>query len=179
MNSFRVGWSIAIGVFILIFVAACLFFYSKLSALETALQGQQPQIQALDEKLAAKAKIDLLDMQEKCSAQGERTFKSLGFKQDELVQFTSHYDPVLNKCFMFVETSEAKTGTIWNAKTLVDAFERKEYGYCLWHTVKGKKYWEVPPYYCWVTLPSGEKKICTSSDEFDSLVRIYMESKKQ
>jgi hypothetical protein len=26
-----------------------------------------------------------------------------------------------------------------------------------------------------VTLPSGEKKLCHSSDEFDELIKVYME----
>jgi hypothetical protein len=56
-----------------------------------------------------------------------------------------------------------------------DAFEGKSYAEYAWKSEKGKKYWEVKPFVCKVTLPSGEKKDCASSDEFDDLVKVYME----
>src|SRR6266851_3062813 len=56
-----------------------------------------------------------------------------------------------------------------------DGFEGKVYGSYMWRADKVKKYWEVPPIQCTVTLPSGEEKTCHSSDEFDSLVKEYME----
>jgi len=78
---------------------------------------------------------------------------------------------------MEIENTDAKSspGTIFTSKTLTDAFEGKVYGNYIWSTQKGKKYWEVPPLECKVTLPSGEEKACHSSDEFDELVKQYME----
>jgi hypothetical protein len=60
---------------------------------------------------------------------------------------------------------------------LFDAYEGKTYGEYNWHTVKDKKYWEVPPFMCKVVLPSGDDKLCTSDNEFDELIKTYMESR--
>lgn len=171
MNPFRVGWSIAIGLFILIFVAACWFFYSRLIVLETALRGQQPQIQALDEKLKARAKIDLFDLQERCSNQARKEFQSLGWKSSEGDIYSNHYNPELHKCFMLIESHKGPTIT----KNLSDAYEGRTYGHYFWMPDKIKKYWEAPPRKCEVTVPSGEVKSCNSDDEFTSLIKIYME----
>ena len=91
--------------------------------------------------------------------------------------FTNHYNEKLNRCFMLVEETDVKSdpGTIWTNKTLLDAFEGKELATYSWHSDKVKKYWQVPPFQCEVTLPSGEKKICNSGAEFDELIKVYME----
>ena len=60
-------------------------------------------------------------------------------------------------------------------KSLEDAFEGKEYAEFMWINNSGKKYWEVSPSICKVTLPSGQEQICNSSDEFDELIKPYME----
>lgn len=61
------------------------------------------------------------------------------------------------------------------AKKVMDAFESKVYANYVWSTRPGKKFWEVPPLECTVTLLSGEESTCHSSAEFDSLVKQYME----
>ena len=75
----------------------------------------------------------------------------------------NHYNQKLNKCFMQVESSDVM-GT---GKTISDAFEGKVYA------VLGLRGDEVKK--CSVTLPSGEERICHSSEEFDALVKQYME----
>jgi hypothetical protein len=64
---------------------------------------------------------------------------------------------------------------VFVSKTLSDAFEGSLYGEYNWKSDKVKKYWQVPPFMCKVTLPSGKEKICHSDDEFDALVKQYME----
>lgn len=56
-----------------------------------------------------------------------------------------------------------------------DAFEGKVYANYIWRSDKRKKYWEVTPFDCKVMLLSGEERLCHSSDEFDALVKQYME----
>jgi hypothetical protein len=70
----------------------------------------------------------------------------LGYKTGDLAGYTNHYNSELKKCFILVETTDAKTtpGTIWTNKFLSDAHERKVYGAYSWRTDKVKKYWEVP-----------------------------------
>jgi hypothetical protein len=65
--------------------------------------------------------------------------------------------------------------TIFTTKFVLDAFERKSYAEYTWKTDPVKKYWEVPPTECVVTLADRTRKICKSSEEFDALVKPYME----
>lgn len=126
----------------------------------------------------------MFDLQERCSAQAERVFKSSGFKQDDRVQFTSHYNPELNKCFMLVDYTKTfpeamirnltMPAAIMNDKTLSDTFERKEYANYTGRIVPDKS-WNESPIVCKVTLPSGEEKVCRSREEFTALIKIYME----
>ena len=130
-----------------------------------------PQVQS-----KMKAAINF-DFQERCAKQAREQFKQLGWDKEPMAGFTNHYNEKMNKCFVLIENTDAKSspGTIWTNVVLMDAFEGKELGLYSWHTEKDKKYWEVPPFQCEVTLPSGEKKICNSREEFDELIKVYME----
>ena len=44
-----------------------------------------------------------------------------------------------------------------------------------WINVTGKKYGEVKPKRCDVKLPYGEWKTCHSEEDFNELVKVYME----
>ncbi len=109
------------------------------------------------------SKTASLDLQERCAKQAHEEFLNLGWKKHEGAVFANHYNQKLNKCFMQVENSDVM-GT-WT--TVSDAFEGKVYAVLGLHGDQIKK--------CSVTLPSGEEKICHSSDEFDALVKQYME----
>ena len=165
------GWLVGS---LLIVCALGLLLYFRLAALDSTLRDQQKQIQALEEKLAARSKTDLLDLQERCAKKAEYVFQSLRFNKGELGHYTNHYNPGLQKCFILVE-SGTTSEPIWIYRTLSDAYELKDYAAYSWHTVKDKKYWEVPPFECHVILPSGEKKVCASDGEFNALIRNYME----
>jgi seryl-tRNA synthetase len=143
----------------------------------TALREQRQQVQQLNAKLESVSKTATLDLQEKCAKQAREEFHSLGWDKHELADVSNHYNAKLNKCFMQIQDTDAKSvrGTIVTSTTVADAFEGKVYATYIWSTQKNKKYWEVPPLECKVTLLSGEEKICHSSDEFDELVKQYME----
>ncbi len=123
-----------------------------------------------------------LALQEKCAEQAQKVFSDDGYAKNPTAAYSSHYNPDLDKCFMEVFNSmevmnaDAKSspGTFWTFYSVFDAFEGKVYGACAWHTVKDKKYWEVSPVQCDVTLPSGEKRVCRSQDEFEKLIEVYM-----
>lgn len=137
---------------------------------------QQEQLTDLKARLETRSKVSSLDLQEKCARQAYEQFRQSGWDKEPTAGFSNHYDETLNKCFVLIENTDAKTapGTIWTNKTLVDAFEGKVFGTYSWHTVKNKKYWEVPPFECKAALPSGEEKICKSPAEFDELIKPYM-----
>jgi hypothetical protein len=61
------------------------------------------------------------------------------------------------------------------SKNLSDAFEGKVYGSYVWVNTQHKKFWEVDPMECYVVSPTGERKECKSSDEYDSLSSAYLE----
>ena len=142
-----------------------------------ALREQRRQVRELTARLESKTAS--LDLQAKCAKQAHEAFKinGYGFEKNEMAVLSNHYNEKLSKCFVLIEDTDAKTvpGIIYENKTVSDAFEGKVYAQYGWHTDKVKKYWEVPPYRCKVMLPSGEEKICHSSDEFDALVKEYME----
>ncbi len=144
-----------------------LFLYSQ----NTALREQRRQVQELNAKLESMSKTTSLDLQGKCAKQAQEAFKLNGMEKEAMASFQNHYNTKLNKCFVQFNSHKG----LMTFRTVVDAFEGKDYADYAWQADKVKKYWEVPPFVCRVTLLSGEEKTCRSSDEFDALVKLYME----
>jgi hypothetical protein len=141
----------------------------RLGELERAVDG-------LKASKAPESPMEMLELQAQCSAQARKEFEYEGLAKKDMAGYESHYSPELKRCFVATSLTDAKTNpkVIWTTRSVYDAFEGKEYATYMWHTVEDKKYWEVPPFQCEVTLPSGEKKICHSDDEFSELIRPYM-----
>ena len=141
------------------------------------LRKQQQRVDGISAKLESLPKTISFDLQERCARQATQEYKRQGYATHQMADFTNHYNSKLNKCFMQIQDTDSNSvrGTIITSKQLSDAFEGKVYGNYIWNTEKNKKFWEVPPLECTVTLPSGEQTICHSSEEFDSLVKQYME----
>jgi hypothetical protein len=142
------------------------------------LAVQEKQIKELSSKLESKQVS--LDLQQQCAVQARKEFEVDGWsgKDHPLAAFVNHYNAKLGRCFMSVEDTtqpDKRESTFFTNKFVSDAFEGKSYAQYEWKSEKGKKYWEVKPFQCEVTLPSGEKKNCESSDEFDELVKVYLE----
>jgi hypothetical protein len=156
------------GCFLMMF-----FAYSQ----STKLQQQRNEISELRTKLDAMPKNATLDFQEKCAKQARAAFTQDGWDKKPMATFADHYNVTLNKCFVEIEDADMKSapGRIWRTKLLMDAFEGKVYGNYLWSSEKGKRYWEVAPVECTVSMNSGEDKSCSSENEFDLQVRQYME----
>jgi hypothetical protein len=116
-----------------------------------------------------------LETQGKCSKQATIAFAEGGWKRNAFVDYTNHYNAALNKCFVEITDNNLIDGHPSHSTTLADAFEGKVYGTYTWINSQEKKWWEVSPVECTVTTISGEEKHCSSSDEFDALVKGYME----
>ena len=148
---------------------------------QLTIREQQVRLTEITAKIATSevnAKSNLLGYQEKCAEQARKAFNDLGYKPNDMAGYENHYNTKLNKCFVVVESTDAKFApTIWTHKSLFDAYEGKGYGDYSWHTVKDKKYWEVAPFMCKVVLPSGDDKYCNSNDEFEALIKGYMEDR--
>jgi len=142
------------------------------------LTDQQRQIHELSTKIEARAKTASLELQEKCSKQAREEFVEDGWKKEPMASFANHYNEKMNKCFILIQNTtptKPADGTFFTGKILLDAFEGKAYGQYDWKSDKVKKYWEVAPFNCKGTLLSGEEKFCHSSDEFDKIVKLYMQ----
>src|SRR5664279_1624118 len=148
---------------------------------QLTIRQQQVRLAELTTKIAvseANAKSNSLEYREKCAEQARKAFHNLGYKPNDTAEYENHYNTKLNKCFVFVQNTDATHApTIWTNKTLLDAYELKPYAEYSWHTVKDKKYWEVPPFMCKVVLPSGDEKLCESDNGFDELIKTYMENR--
>jgi hypothetical protein len=162
----------------LLLFAAVLVLSYLLYRQHTTIIEQQHRLADLESKAATaktKSQSNSLEYQEKCAEQARKTFDDLGYKPRKMAVYENHYNAKFNKCFMLIENTDATYApTIWTHRSLLDAYEGKVYGDYSWHTVKGKKYWEVPPFMCKVALPTGEDHFCKSDDEFQELARIYM-----
>jgi hypothetical protein len=65
--------------------------------------------------------------------------------------FTDHYNLKLHRCFLEVQV------------------KKKMYAQAIW------KLGQEPSLVCEATLPSGEKRTCTTTAELETLVKIFME----
>lgn len=147
---------------------------------QTIIRDHENRLLDLQKQVAANAvpKAASLEYQEKCAEQAKKSFSEMGYKPKDLAGYENHYNAKLNKCFIMIQNTDAKySPTIWNYKNLLDAYEGKAYGEYSWHTVKDKKYWEVPPFTCKVVLLTGEERFCKSDEEFDELTKIYMQDR--
>jgi hypothetical protein len=135
------------------------------------VRAQQQAIDDLGAKLRANEKTTDLELQAKCATQARNEYESNGWSKRPFATFLNHYSETLNKCFIEIQDIDASIGT---TKVIDDAFEGKTYANYFWRGEKGKKYWEVPPAICNVTI-SGKDAECESSDEFDKLAEAYMD----
>lgn len=146
-----------------------LFAYAQ----TVALRQQRRRVQELTAKLDSVPKTASLELQGKCAKQAQEYLSQ--FQINDLVDERNHYNVGLNKCFVETRTASSQFGNLTTSKILNDAFEGKEYGNFILVVPLNKAEWQVAPAECRVTLPSGEQTICHSSDEFDALVKQYME----
>lgn len=142
-----------------------------------SLKDHQRRIKELTTKFDSRSKSDSLKLQEQCARQAATVFKSDGWEKEQMAGFEDHYNGKMNRCFIIEENTDVKTtpGRVSHSKTMFDAFERKNLANYFWRSDKTKKYWEVAPFQCDVMMPSGEKRTCRSSDEFDDLIKVYMQ----
>jgi hypothetical protein len=109
-------------------------------------------------------------MQKKCADQASAAFNEMGLRK-EPASYTNRCQQKLNRCFIEIQTIKDRSFHT----TVQDAFEGRGYAEYFWINLDGKKYWELKPYLCKVVLLSGEEKACQSQQEFQELVKIYME----
>jgi hypothetical protein len=145
-------------------------------AQNTTLTDQQRQIKELSVKLESKSNSAGLELQAQCAKQAAMVYKESGLDGKSFAGYVNHYNEKLNKCVVIVQNTDTKVapGRITNSRFVYDAFEGTSLGDYFWQSEKNKPYGDVPPFTCDVIFPSGERKVCHSSDEFDELLKTYM-----
>jgi hypothetical protein len=140
------------------------------------VSGLESEVRDLNAKLGEKSKAE--ELQAKCAEQARNVFHEAAYSKAEFATYENHYAAKLNKCVMRVLYTDAhapKAKAIWAYLNVVDAFDGKQYGKYAWHTETNKNFLIVPPFTCEVTLPTDEEKICHSMEEFEELMKVYME----
>jgi hypothetical protein len=89
--------------------------------------------------------------------------------------YSSHYNTKLGKCLVLIQSTRSHGKEFSNSRVLIDAFERRVYGYYLWISKEGTKFWEVAPTMCDLTPSMRETNHCNSEEEFKAFVANYME----
>jgi hypothetical protein len=148
-------------ILVLLLVAAVLGY--RVYSMNRTIAAQERQIRNLNEKANAKG----LELQEKCAKQAGLAFKQNGYGKDEMDGYENHYNEKLNKCMVTISTGNPIDSEKFFSNYLIDAFENKTLGQLVY---KG-----LQPFQCEITLPSGERKFCKSSDEFHELEKIYLQ----
>ena len=93
---------------------------------------------------------------------------------DVIANFESHYNTVLNKCFLLLEIfGVGITNTGFQIRTLLDAYEGRTYAEFAWGPTESSKYGEVRPY-CRLMASLDDQSNCHSEAEFDAFVNRYM-----
>jgi hypothetical protein len=115
-----------------------------------------------------------------CAAQAERRFRADGYKAEydpkteSSASFTNHVDQGRDRCFMEITSIVGLT----NSRSVIDAYEGKEYAGYMFVGVAGKKYEDTKPFDCYVLAAAGEKTYCKNGEEFDEMVKPFMEAEK-
>ncbi len=113
-------------------------------------------------------------LQQTCSSDAQTRFNKGGWGLPAYkfrTRFTSHYNDKLNKCFMEVRVDNSLSSKGRYANMFVsDVLEDKDYAD---YAAPGSD--STEPLACNVTLRSGGVQKCHSEEEFENLVRYYME----
>ncbi|MES2181110.1 MAG: hypothetical protein V4493_03315 [Pseudomonadota bacterium] len=155
-----------IKVSLILLVAIVLFLTWKVSAEMNLNQDLKKQVDGLSLKLSDKLAHESMELQTKCAEQAGTTYLHLGYKNDGLDSYQSHYNTKLNKCFISIQSLD-NNGVV--SESMFDAYEQRGYGFYIGKIGTDK------PTYCNLTPSSTEKSNCKSKDEYEVFVSHYME----
>jgi hypothetical protein len=119
-----------------------------------------------------------LAQQKMCDEQAGKKFKENKSDFDDkknppIYNYTSHYDPSVNICYVRVDSLSADKGGSMVSDIVYDAFGGRVYATYTWINSEGKKYWEVAPTECDIDIPGKPEQQCKSDTEFDELTEQY------
>jgi hypothetical protein len=138
-----------------------------------ALREQRRHVQELNAKLDSLSTAAGFDLQAKCAKQALDVWKAGGWDRKKTATYSNHYNEKLKKCFMRIDTATEESGADVTFETVMDAFESKGYAEFIWKV--DHKSGDSKSMRCSAILPSGEAITCTSPEEFDAIIKQYME----
>ena len=138
------------------------------------VNSQSKKLKHFAEKQNEPPAMASLAVQASCAKQAAEAFKNSGYA-NQLFGYENHFNARLGKCLVLISNTLVNGKQITVGENLSDAFEGRVFGSYIWINPGNKKFWEVSPTECYVISPTGERKDCTSSDEFDDLTKTYME----
>ncbi|MGA3162549.1 MAG: hypothetical protein ABSC77_15195 [Terracidiphilus sp.] len=119
-----------------------------------------------------------LTQQKMCDEQAGKKFRenqnidNIPKSSTEISNYTSHYDPIVNVCYIRVNSSSI--GKIpAEADVVYDAFGGRVYANYMWINSQNKKFWEVPPSTCEIHIPGKSDEKCTNNTQFNELTEKY------
>ena len=114
-----------------------------------------------------------------CASQAGREFTSLGYSHSvdskTIASYTNHYNQARSTCFILINSITPSPESILTSKSLSDAFEGKEYASYISNlsTARGTNARLID---CYALSSSGVKQSCNSDDQFEELIKPYMEA---
>jgi hypothetical protein len=134
-----------------------------LHSMNFIITDQQRQISDLN----ARPKTSTLDLQEQCAKQAAAFFRA-GWAKEKLAHYENHYNGKLDRCFAVVYVTTVDSGEVMDSSNVFDAFGGTDLGTFITFSTGAKPR-------CFVRLPSGDEKSCTTLKEFDELIKAYMQ----
>jgi hypothetical protein len=144
-------------------------------ALGILAYSQQQSIDQLTAQVQRASRTTALELKAQCAKQAKVFFDANAWNPYQHANFTDHYDPASNKCFILISVlDDSQAGHVSQNLMLSDAFEGTDFGdFLLWADKAGDS-WKNETELCYINVPSGGMKLCHSQEEFDKLVRTYM-----
>lgn len=119
--------------------------------------------------------IDNVALQAKCYQQARSLYSALGYPKGRIAGYGNHYNQKLGTCFLDVMNVEtAAPDALWLYQRVIDAVTGTEHAAYAALVRPDGSAWEAPQR-CEVRLPSGERRLCRSEEEFALLADLYME----
>jgi hypothetical protein len=113
-----------------------------------------------------------LAQQKMCDEQaGKKFHENRPDKGSYESDYTSHYDPTVNVCYIRIHSIGAKPPSV--SDVVYDAFGGRIFANYMWINSENKKYWEVSPMMCEIHIPGKPDETCKSDTQFDELTEKY------
>lgn len=155
----------------LVLLAATIGLIALASHQSATIKEQETQLAAANDRLTAES----IAVQSQCAKQARLAWLDMGFTSKDLASYQNHFNVRLKKCMVYLQTQTYSGSVGIEMGTVFDAFENRDYGKYMWKNSTEKKYYEVAPLACDVESSTGESQTCHSKDEFEQMIKVYME----